>query len=298
MGRRFFAFALAVLLAFGCGWTEASASASVDVRAAQAELVEEYGNDKAMVRWDPADPCAVEVEWKGSGDPDIRVMVSRQPDGPSYVYRIGEDRRARVTFTQGSGTYSVSVMQHKVENRFVTAYSRSLEIDVGDGTGAFEGPTAMVGYADDSDLAAKAAELCAKCETDSERISTIYTYVGLRMKYDYEKARVISSGAWTGGCAPDPADAFASGQGVCYDIAGLMAAMLRSQGVPCQLVYGYVDGMYHAWCMAMPDETGTAGRMPLTAGGWSLLDPTLRRGSEWKARMYLDKGLYKAEKTY
>lgn len=296
MGRRFFAFVLAVLLSFGCGWTEALAS--TDVRAVQAGPVEEYGNDRAAVRWDPSDPCAVEVEWKGRGDPDIRVMVAKRPDGPSYVYRIGADGPARVTFTQGSGTYSVSVLQHKEGNRFSMAYSRSFEVDAGDGTGPFEGSTAMVRYADGSDLAGKAAELCAGCGTDSERITAIYEYVGSYMKYDYEKAEAVSSGAWTGGCVPDPVDAFASGKGVCYDIAGLMAAMLRSQGVPCQLVYGYVDGIYHAWCAAMPDETGTAGRMPLTAGEWSLLDPTLRRGSERMSRAYLDEGLYQAEKVY
>ena len=44
---------------------------------------------------------------------------------------------------------------------------------------------------------------------------------------------------------------FASGQGLCQDLACIMACMLRVQGIPCQMAVGEVlspsGTMSHAW---------------------------------------------------
>lgn len=305
MLREYVAGLMAACVLLGCGRAEtAAASPAVPERdvasLAVPEQTLEYGNARTTVRTDTADPCAAEVEWSGTGDPDVRIMVRKDAeDGIQYVYRMEEDGDTRVTFTQGSGDYEVSVLQHSMGNKFALVYSVTLEIDAGDGVGAFTGPTAMVRYDGESDLAAKAAELCGTCGTDSEKIAAVYGYVGKSVDYDYQKAKAITAGNLAGITdVPDLDDVFASGKGVCYDIAGLMTGMLRSQGVPCQLVYGYVDDMYHAWCMVMPDEDGTAGHMPLTAGEWSVLDPTFVRHGDRRAKMYVDNGMYAAVKSY
>ena len=35
--------------------------------------------------------------------------------------------------------------------------------------------------------------------------------------------------------------------GICFDFSALMGALLRSQGIPTQMVMGYADITYHAW---------------------------------------------------
>lgn len=304
MKRRLAALLLAVCML--AGRTPASAAAGradggsgqAAVQASGAEPgTEEYGNGLASIRVSGADPGAMTVEWRGSGDPDVRVQVALDGGGGApYTYKI--DGPTRVTFTEGGGTYRVTVLQHVEGIRFRVACRAAVE--VGDaGSGAFTGPTAMVRYGPDSELAVKAARLCEGSRTGTDGIRAVYRFVTGHMSYDAGKARAIAAGEWTGGSVPDPDEAYASGKGVCYDIAGLMAAMLRSQGVPCKLVYGHVDGMYHAWCMVLPDRDGTAGGMALKAGEWSLLDPTLGLSSnERLAQRYAADGAYKAERTY
>lgn len=300
---------LAVLLLALCmlaGWTPVSAAGRADgvcgdgqvaVRASVERHGDgEYGNGLAAIRVSGDDPGAMTVEWRGSGDPDVRVQVELDGSGGAlYTYKI--DGPTRVTFTEGGGMYRVTVLQHVEGIRFRVACRAAVEV-ADAGSGAFTGPTAMVRYGPDSALAGKAAELCRDCGTGTDAIARIYAFVTGHMSYDDGKAKAIAAGKWTGGSVPDLDAAYASGKGVCYDIAGLMAAMLRSRGVPCKLVYGYVDGMYHAWCMVLPDRDGTAGRMELKAGEWSLLDPTLGRSAERLAKQYAAEGAYEAERTY
>lgn len=304
MKRRLAALLLALCML--SGRTPASAAGRADggrgqaaVQASDAEpRTKEYGNGLAAIQISGDDPGAMTVEWRGSGDPDVRVQVELDGDGNTpYTYRL-QDGPTRVTFTEGGGTYRVSILQHVEGIRFRVACRTSIE--VGDaGGGAFTGPTAMVRYGPDSGFAKKADELCENCKDDTDDIAEIYAFVTGHMSYDGAKAKAISDGGWTGGSVPDLDAAYGSGKGVCYDVAGLLAAMLRSRGVPCKLVYGDMDGIYHAWCMVLPDRDGTAGGMELKAGEWSLLDPTLGLSSnERLAKQYAAEGAYEAEHTY
>lgn len=61
--------------------------------------------------------------------------------------------------------------------------------------------------------------------------------------YDTQLAATVKSGY-----VPDPDSVLAKRSGICYDYASLMAAMVRSQGIPARLVVGYAaDNIYHAW---------------------------------------------------
>ena len=60
------------------------------------------------------------------------------------------------------------------------------------------------------------------------------------------------------GYLSDPDSTMSTGKGICFDYAVLAAAMLRSQGIPTKMVFGYVapNGIYHAWNMFYTKETG------------------------------------------
>ena len=275
-GRRFIGTALAAWL-FVCS--------ACPCEAAGAPAPQEAGNAKVAVAVAEGDEGCLSVTWKGGGDPDIKVRTAKEEDGaygPERTYGVeGDGEPHRLPLQDGAGTYRVTVYQHVSERRYRLAWQGCVEAaDAAASTAAWEGPNAIVDYDPGSELALKAAELCEGLETDVEKAGAVHAFVMAHMSYDGAKARAILDGNWTGGSYPDPDGAYESGKGVCYDFAGLLAAMLRSQGVPCMLVYGYADGTYHAWCMAMADaDRWIDGAGWASEGEWFLMDPTFADAS-------------------
>ena len=66
-----------------------------------------------------------------------------------------------------------------------------------------------------------------------------------------------------------------SGKGICFDYAAVMAAMLRSQNIPCKLVVGFAGKVYHAWINVYIEGVGWVDQLIYFDGKtWSLMDPT------------------------
>ena len=64
-------------------------------------------------------------------------------------------------------------------------------------------------------------------------------------------------------------------KGICFDYAALMAAMLRSQGVPIKLVVGYTGKQCHAWVNVWSETEGwVEGMIYFNGEIWNLMDPT------------------------
>ena len=79
------------------------------------------------------------------------------------------------------------------------------------------------------------------------------------------------------GTLPAPDVTIRRGKGSCLDYAALSAAMLRSQGIPTKLVFGYVapDNVYHAWNMFYTEESGwVTAKFEVTEDTWVRLDLT------------------------
>lgn len=130
----------------------------------------------------------------------------------------------------------------------------------------FTEPSKYCQFNADSKLARQAKRLARKTSRDT--ISEVYRFMSTRFYYDYDKAKRL---AGTGGYVPDPEDTYTSRKGVCFDIASLMCAMLRSLGIPAKLVIGYRDGKLHAWVSAHDGKT------------WVRCDPTCsQRGATYE----------------
>lgn len=94
----------------------------------------------------------------------------------------------------------------------------------------------------------------------NKKIKAIYAYVTKNFKYDYAKAKSVSSGYF-----PNVETIYAKKTGICYDYSSVFAAMLRSVDIPTKLVKGYATptkGVYHAW-----NEV-------LVGGKWKVIDTT------------------------
>jgi len=84
--------------------------------------------------------------------------------------------------------------------------------------------------------------------TELEKVEAIYKFVIESLEYDTKKATEVQPGY-----LPSVDTVVDSKKGICFDYAAVLAAMLRSQGIPAKLVMGYVkhpdspDPVYHAW---------------------------------------------------
>ena len=97
--------------------------------------------------------------------------------------------------------------------------------------------------------------------------------------YDREKAASVSSGY-----IPDPDQVMESGSGICFDYASLAASMLRSQGVPVKIIFGYVGSegdLYHAWNMYYTEESGWVSvEFEVGPDDWNRMDLTFSANGE------------------
>lgn len=172
----------------------------------------------------------------------------------TYTYDIASDGTPSVFPLQGGdGVYTFQVMENVMDNQYAQLYAAQAEVVMKDGFQPFLRPSAYVNYHEKSQCVKKAAKLAKKAENDLEVVSEVYRYVCDTVDYDYDKAANVQSGY-----LPDPDETMETGMGICFDYASLAAAMLRSQGIPVRVIFGYVspDNLYHAWNMFYTKKTG------------------------------------------
>ena len=93
------------------------------------------------------------------------------------------------------------------------------------------------------------------------------------MVYDNAKAEQLSGKS---GYIPNPDETLPTQKGICFDYASLGAAMLRSLGIPCQVITGYVspDDVYHAWNMVYIDGEWISVEISIKPNSWTRVDLT------------------------
>lgn len=142
----------------------------------------------------------------------------------------------------GSGSYTCSLYKNIKSNKYSKEAELSFNVNLTEEYAAFLCPSQYVNYTQDSPAVAKAEEICAGLETDEQKMEAIRQFMVKGFAYDYVRA-LTTPGSYLG----DVDGCFETRMGLCQDLAAVAACMLRSQGVPTQLVIGYVDEIYHAW---------------------------------------------------
>lgn len=82
----------------------------------------------------------------------------------------------------------------------------------------------------DTATAELADEICGDCDTDEEKVKTIYEWMIHNLEYDYDCHLVIQYF--------NVRKTLSARKGICYDFAHLFAALCRSQNIPCYVVDG------------------------------------------------------------
>jgi len=286
---------LAVIIIFtGCGGGsesggEAAAAAGSDkaasdneggydapkFRGASYDPDEAEGNDEAMVDLSNKDKGYFAL--KCESDARLKLQVLKGED--TYVYDIVQGKDQIFPFQLGNGTYTIKVMKNIVDTKYSELYSCTADVELDDEFDPYLRPSQYADYSKDSKCVAKAAEIAESAKDANDFISGVYDYVCSNITYDREKAANMKSGY-----IPDPDEIMSLGKGICFDYASLAASMLRSQGIPAQIIFGYVGDsgdLYHAWNMYYTEESGwVAVEFEVKEDEWNRMDLTFSANGE------------------
>lgn len=213
----------------------------------------------------------------------------------TYTYTVpGDNSETILPLNMGSGSYTLRLLENIGDDKYAGLWTDTCQVTLEDEFEPFLRPSQMVKYSADSQCVALAKELAASCRTDAEIAAAIYQYVVKHIRYDKQKAADVQPGY-----LPDPDETLDSGKGICFDYASLTAAMLRSVGIPCKLITGYVDGsLYHAWNMFYLEDSGwVTAKIEVSADIWNRVDLTFAAGGTGDAELK-DDGRYTTRYTY
>ena len=205
---------------------------------------------------------------------DSRLKLQVSCGEMSYNYDLPSDGTPVVApLNMGSGTYRLRVMQNTSGNNYVELAGVTVDVALASEFEPFLRPNLFCSYDEASACVAKARELAGDAANEGDVMRDVCLWVAQNVSYDYDKAEELSG---TSGYVPNPDETLASGTGICFDYASLSAAMLRSLGIPCKVVTGYVspDGIYHAWNLVYIDGSWTSVEFSVRAGEWSRVDLT------------------------
>jgi hypothetical protein len=202
-----------------------------------------------------------------------RIATSAQ----TYYYDLpGGEGYSVFPLQMGDGSYTVRVMEQVENDLYALRFGVEIAVVLADETVPFLYPNQYVWYDASTKTVQKARELAQGLTSQTEIAKAFYTYVVKHMTYDTQKAITVEKGY-----LPRADDSLASGTGICFDYAALLAVMLRAEGIPTKMLIGTVtpENLYHSWNSVFLE------------GKWVWMDPTLD-GTGHKERDYITERIY------
>ncbi len=210
---------------------------------------------------------------------DIRLKFLVTSGDQTYAYDIpGDGTPTSFPLNMGDGAYTFRVMRNTSGNNYVEINSAAADVSLSSEFAPYLRPNVFCNYTADSACVARAAELAADAKNEGDVVRAVFDFVTENVTYDNDKAAELANAE---GYIPDPDETLASGTGICFDYASLGAAMLRSLGIPTQIVTGYVSpsNIYHAWIMVYIDGSWHSARLSVDPDTWTRVDLTFAAGS-------------------
>lgn len=244
-------------------------------------------NDKAIIDYSNSDQGYVMVKYKGSNS-KVKVQVIGKE---TYNYDVIDEWDA-FPLTDGDRTYTIRVMENVAGNRYSMALNTDVHVSLSDPLLPFLYSHQRVNFDSATTVVKKAAALVKGKKKDLDKVSAIYNWVIGYYKYDYSKAKTVKAGY-----IPDLDHIYKVKKGICYDYASTTAAMLRSQGIPTKMVFGYIGetNEYHAWISVYLKESGWVNNIiQFREKAFTLMDPTFASGGSKDPKKYthIQKSVY------
>lgn len=236
-------------------------------------------NEKAEIDYSNTRDGYVMVRFLDPTATSVRVIITG-PSETQYQYHLNTNGTWEVfPLTDGNGQYTIGVFEQVSGNRFATANTVTVSVTLDNEFAPFLRPNQFVNFTPTSRVVTIARGLVQGSPSVVESVSRIYNYVVENIEYDFELAATVTSGY-----VPNLELVLQNRRGICFDYAALMTAMLRSQGIPTQLVVGYVGNVFHAWISVYSPETGWINDVIWFDGNdWRLMDPTFTATSNQSA---------------
>lgn len=217
------------------------------------------------------------VKYSGSYS-NVRILVyppGVSTGGSGYInYPLfTRNTYEAIPLTSGNGTYNIGIYGNSDgSGSYYPVVKQDVNVSLSYSTVAYARPNIIVNYNSGTSCVRYAAELTRGCDDELSKIQAIYNYVIKNFSYDYGKASSVRNSAYI----PNLNNVWASKSGICYDYASVMAAMLRTQGLPTKVEVGYVsNGAYHAWISVWTKKYGWINNViQFNGSSWKLLDPT------------------------
>ena len=232
------------------------------------------GNDVTTIDYSNASEGYIIVDYTGDSK-KIKFQLTG-PDQVTYTYDIYPNEDIVMPLSADSGDYVVTLYEDIGNNQYSSNFSDVIPISIDNKFGPFLYPNQYVNFNKDTEAVKLALQLSENTTCELEVVAKVYEYVTKNVVYDKEEAETVESGY-----LPDVDEVIATGKGICFDYAALMAAMLRSQGIPTRLEIGYAKDAYHSWISIYTKDQGWIGGVIKFDGtNWTLMDPTLAANSK------------------
>lgn len=197
---------------------------------------------------------------------------------PNYIWISDSKGKCsiKIPLTYGVTEYNITVVTSMTyEPTGTECSSKKAELTftpkIVSETGPFLFSAGEVIYDENMMFIKKAKEIADTCSNDFEKVEKMQAWLTSYMSYKKEEAtpRLVYQ------C--DLEKIYSRKTGVCYDYAVILAAMLRSQGIPCKLDFGYYDGVGHVWTEVYINSDGVhaADNVYLEGKKWSRVEATL-----------------------
>ena len=183
------------------------------------------------------------VNVKSESGKKIRIGAHALESDEIYYFTYEIDSGAvDIPLIFGNGKYSVELFEELENKYYVLCDSYDFELKLSDYDIVYLSSSLIVPWENAEKTIAMAEELTSRKKSDFAKFNAIYKYV--TENYVYDITKTVEAGYRS-----SPDTTLAEGTGICLDIAVLMAALLRSAGIRCKLVYGYVKGTdgLHSW---------------------------------------------------
>ncbi len=207
---------------------------------------------------------------KYTAETDRRLKAQVKGPNVTYTYNLTAGEWVVFPLAEGDGKYTVTLYINAKDSKYAAVVSKTFTVALENEFLPFLYANQYVDYTNAPNAVAKAAELTADAESTLDKVAAVYDYVVSELTYDSEKAASVKSGY-----LPVLDEVMEAKKGICFDYAALMAGMLRSQSIPCQLVVGYAGKSYHAWISVWTEEKGWIdGVIRFDGTSWQRMDPT------------------------
>ena len=246
------------------------------------------------------------IDYSHTEDGYIMARYTSQTDkrlklriiGPTttYTYNLPVDQWTVFPLSDGNGSYQAALYINTHDSKYAAVMAVQFEVALHDEFAPFLRPNQYVDYTNAVNTVEKGAGLCAGLTHPLEKVAAVYDFVVGTLEYDYDRAATVKSGY-----LPVLDQVLAEEKGICFDYAALMAAMLRSQEVPCKLVVGYVGDVYHAWISVWTEENGWVdGAIFFDGHVWKRMDPTFASSGERSDEImeFIEHGTYTVKYLY